>query len=179
MGKIIVEGIKIYAYHGCFKEETAIGTNFTVDVVLDVDLEKPAHTDEIQDTVNYQTVFEVVKDQMAIPSKLLEHVAKRIIDTLFIKFPTINKIKIKVSKLNVPLGGHIDKVSVELKRKRKNYTDRSIKCSKCGEEFKCKPQGGCWCNKYELTPNQLQEIKDNYEDCLCEECVISLLKKTV
>jgi len=114
MGKIFVEGIKIYAYHGCFKEETAIGTNFLVDLEIDVDLEKPAITDSIDDTVNYQAVFQVVKEQMAIPAKILEHVSKRIIDTLFNKFSSVEKIKLKVSKLNVPLGGHIDSVSVQL-----------------------------------------------------------------
>lgn len=174
MDKILIEGIKIYAYHGCFKEETAIGTNFTVDVVLDVNLEKPAQTDNLNDTVNYQTVFQVVKSQMEIPSKLLEHVSKRIINALFLEFPTINKIKLKVSKLNVPLGGHIDKVSVELKRKRKNSIERALKCSKCGSDFTCKPQGDCWCNNYELTTEQLTVLKENYTDCLCKECLISM-----
>ena len=114
MGKIFVEGIKIYAYHGCFKEETAIGTNFIIDVELDVDLSKPSTSDTIEDTVNYQAVFTVIKEQMAIPSNLLEHVSKRIMDTLFEKFQAIEKIQLKVSKLNVPLGGHIDRVSVQL-----------------------------------------------------------------
>ncbi|PJA08153.1 MAG: dihydroneopterin aldolase [Flavobacteriales bacterium CG_4_10_14_0_2_um_filter_32_8] len=118
MGKIYVEGIKIYAYHGCFKEEALIGTNFVVDVELDVDLEKPALSDNIQDTVNYQAVFGVIKYQMAIPSHLLEHVSQRIVDALFLEFPTIKKIKLKVAKLNVPLGGHIDSVAVQIKRKR-------------------------------------------------------------
>ena len=118
MGKIFVEGIKIYAYHGCFKEETAIGTNFLVDVEIDVNLEKPAITDSIDDTVNYQAVFQVVKDEMAIPSKILEHVAKRIIDNLFNQFSTIEKIKLKVAKLNVPLGGHIDSVSIQMECSR-------------------------------------------------------------
>ncbi|PCJ25831.1 MAG: dihydroneopterin aldolase [Flavobacteriales bacterium] len=118
MGKIFVEGIKIYAHHGCFKEETAIGTNFQVDVVLDADLTKPALSDDINDAVNYQEVFTVIKEQMAIPSKLLEHVSKRIIDALFLKFPTVDKIKLKVSKLNVPLGGQIDSVSIELELER-------------------------------------------------------------
>lgn len=120
MGKIFVEGIKIYAYHGCFKEETAIGTNFLVNVELDVDLTTPSQTDNIFDTVNYQAVFQVIKQQMAIPSKILEHVSQRCIDALFAEFPTIDKIKIKVSKLNVPLGGHIDSVSVQLEQERKN-----------------------------------------------------------
>jgi len=118
MGKIFVEGIKIYAYHGCFKEETAIGTNFNVNVELDVDLSKPSISDKIEDTVNYQAVFTIIKEQMEIPSKLLEHVSKRIIDKLFLQFPSINNIKLKVSKLNVPLGGHIENVSVQLEHER-------------------------------------------------------------
>lgn len=118
MGKIFVEGIKIYAYHGCFKEEALIGTNFNVDVELDANLEKPANTDNINDTVNYQAVFQVIKDQMAIPSKLLEHVSKRIIEALFSQFPEVEQIRLKVSKLNVPLGGHIDSTSVQFIVKR-------------------------------------------------------------
>jgi dihydroneopterin aldolase len=118
MGKIFVEGIKIYAHHGCFKEETAIGTNFQVDVELDADLSKPALSDNIEDAVNYQEVFSVIKEQMAIPSHLLEHVSKRIMDALFQKFIEVNKIKLKVSKLNVPLGGHIDNVAIQMERER-------------------------------------------------------------
>lgn len=118
MGKIFVEGIKIYAHHGCFKEETAIGTNFQIDVVLDADLTKPALSDDINDAVNYQAVFTVIKEQMAIPSHLLEHVSKRIMDALFVTFPLVNKIKLKVSKLNVPLGGQIDNVAIQIERER-------------------------------------------------------------
>ena len=121
MGKIFVEGIKIYAHHGCFKEETAIGTNFQVDVVLDSDLSKPALSDDINDAVNYQAVFTVIKEQMAIPSKLLEHVSKRIVDALFIQFPTVNNIKLKVAKLNVPLGGHVENVAIQTEHERDGY----------------------------------------------------------
>lgn len=119
MGKILVEGIKIYAHHGCFKEETTIGTNFRVDVELDTDLSVPAISDNINDAVNYQTVFTIIKEQMAIPSHLLEHVSKRIMDALFDKFPAVEKIKLKVSKLNVPLGGQIDNVAIQIERERK------------------------------------------------------------
>ncbi|MCB0400747.1 MAG: dihydroneopterin aldolase [Flavobacteriales bacterium] len=118
MGKIFVEGIKIYAYHGCFKEEALIGTNFEVNVELDVNLDLPASTDNIEDAVNYQTVFQVVKEQMAIRSNLLENVSKRTIAALFDRFPGIEKIKLKVSKLNVPLGGHIDRVSIQMEESR-------------------------------------------------------------
>ena len=118
MGKIFVEGIKIYAFHGCFKEEADIGTNFQVDVVLDADLSKPAETDNIMDAVNYQAVFTVIKEQMAIRSNLLENVAKRITETLFNDFPEVTKVKLKVSKLNVPLGGHIDNVAIQMENER-------------------------------------------------------------
>lgn len=119
MGKIYVEGIKIYAYHGCFKEETLIGTNFLVDVELDVDLTKAAVSDNLNDTVNYQTVFQVIKKEMETPSKLLEHVAGRCIKSLFQQFDTIETISIKISKLNPPLGGHINAVAVKLVEHRK------------------------------------------------------------
>ncbi|MBL4669949.1 MAG: dihydroneopterin aldolase [Flavobacteriales bacterium] len=118
MGKIFVEGIKIYAYHGCFKEEADIGTNFQVDVVLDADLSKPAETDDIADAVNYQAVFTVIKEQMAIRSNLLENVSKRITTVLFQEFPEVTKIKLKISKLNVPLGGHIDNVAIQTENER-------------------------------------------------------------
>jgi len=118
MGKIYVEGAKIYAYHGCFKEETLIGTNFLVDIELDVDLNDAAQSDNLNDTVNYQTVFQTVQEEMKEPSKLLEHVSQRCIDSLFEKFPTIQKINFKLSKLAPPLGGQIDAVSVRLIRER-------------------------------------------------------------
>ena len=118
MGKIFVEGIKIYAYHGCFKEEADIGTNFQVDVVLDTDLTIPAQTDKIEDAVNYQSVFSIIKEQMAIRSNLLENVANRIMSMLFENFPMVTKIKLKVSKLNVPLGGHIDNVAIQMENER-------------------------------------------------------------
>lgn len=113
MGKIFVEGIKIYAHHGCFKEEAIIGTNFLVDVELDVDLSQPANTDNIADAVNYQAVFSIIKEQMAIRSNLLEHVGKRIVEAIFNQFNEVQKIRLKVSKLNVPLGGHIDSTAIQ------------------------------------------------------------------
>ncbi len=118
MGKIFVEGIKIYAFHGCFKEEADIGTNFQVDVELDSDLSIPALSDDINDAVNYQAVFTVIKEQMAIRSNILENVAKRITETLFQDFPEVTKVKLKVSKLNVPLGGHIDNVAIQMENER-------------------------------------------------------------
>jgi len=112
---ISVEGMQFFAYHGCFTEEQIIGTKFLVDLFLEVNTEKAEHSDHLSDTVNYQAVYQVVKSEMKTTSKLLEHLARRILNQIAIDFPTVENATIKVQKLNPPLGGKIDFVSVELK----------------------------------------------------------------
>ena len=113
MGKILIEGMEFYSYHGCFVEEQIVGNKFTVDVIIDYNIELAAETDELNETINYQSVFMLVKKEMAIKSKLLENVSKRIADSIKESFPKINQLKVKVSKINPPLGGQIQKVTVE------------------------------------------------------------------
>lgn len=112
MSKILVQGIKIYAYHGCLPEEAVIGGNYMVDVSIDADLDKPARTDKLTDTVDYVTVHEIVKKEMSVRSKLIEHVAKRISDKLKKKFPKTRALEVKVTKLNPPIPGEVESVSV-------------------------------------------------------------------
>jgi len=116
MGFIHVEGMEFYSYHGCFKEEQIIGTRFKVDVVIETDCELATKTDQINDALNYQTVYNLVKEEMAIKSHLLEHVAGRILDHLYVQFKQIEKASVKVVKLNPPLGGQVESVSVTLSR---------------------------------------------------------------
>lgn len=113
MGKILIEGMEFYSYHGCFTEEQIVGNKFIVDVIIDYNLELAAETDELNETINYQSVFMLVKKEMNINSKLLENVSKRIADSIKENFPKINQLNVKVSKLNPPLGGQIQKVTVE------------------------------------------------------------------
>ena len=112
MGIILVEGIKIYAYHGCMEEEAVIGGNYIVDVTIETDFEKAAATDNLSETVDYAVVSDIVKKEMAVRSKLIEHVAKRIFDTLLKQLPRIKKAQVKVTKLNPPVKGGVDRVSV-------------------------------------------------------------------
>jgi dihydroneopterin aldolase len=119
MGKIIVKGIKLYAYHGCTDEEQKIGTNYEVDVTIDANLDKASESDNLNDTIDYVIVYVIVKEQMAIKSILIEHVAKRIIDQLLFKLPTIEKVKVRVSKISPPINGILDGVCVELEETRK------------------------------------------------------------
>ena len=115
---IAVEGMDFYAYHGCFKEETLIGTNFKVDIYLTVDTALAEAKDDMAGTVNYVEVYERVKRQVMIPSKLIEHVAARIRDAVLADFPQVCRVKVKVAKLNPPIGEKIREVNVTLEASR-------------------------------------------------------------
>ncbi len=112
MHKIIVEGINVFAYHGCLDEEAKIGTNYTVDVTMETDFSEAAKTDDLSKTIDYVTVFKIVKKQMAIRSKLIEQVGQRIVDELKQEFITLKKVEVKVTKHNPPMNGDVDKVSI-------------------------------------------------------------------
>jgi dihydroneopterin aldolase len=116
MGIIEIEGMKFYAFHGHFEVEQIVGNEFSVDLKIETDCSKAALSDDLNDALNYQTTYEIVKIEMAQPSKLLENVAKRILDKLYDDFKTIKKAKVKISKINPPMGGEIEKVSVSLLR---------------------------------------------------------------
>ncbi len=110
--------MRFYSYHGCFAEEQTIGTNFLVDLSFVTDTSKAQQTDNIADTVSYLDVYQTLKKEMQKPSHLLEHVGDRIGETLLRKYPAIDSVRVKVSKLNPPLGGQLDSVSVEITKAR-------------------------------------------------------------
>ncbi len=112
MAKINIEGINLYAYHGCLKEESIIGGNYIVDISINTNLSAPARSDNLNETIDYCDVYTIVKDEMVIPSKLIEHVAQRIYDHLKKKYPSTQCIEVKVTKLNPPISGDVEKVSI-------------------------------------------------------------------
>ncbi len=114
MATIAINGMRFYAHHGCFRQERAIGTHFTVDLVFSTDTSRAERSDDIADTVSYLDVYQVVKREMQQPSNLLEHVARRVGEAVLHEFPAVTNVKVKVSKLNPPLGGQMHSVSVEL-----------------------------------------------------------------
>ena len=116
MGLIRIEQMEFYSYHGCFEEERIVGNRFIVDLEMETDMSRAFETDRIGDALNYQTAYDLIKEQMKIKSYLLEHIACRILDALFRNFPELGKATVKVSKMNPPMGGKIGSVSVELSR---------------------------------------------------------------
>ncbi len=114
MAIISIENMEFYAYHGCFEEEQKTGTRFQVDLNMEVDTSLSEISDNLNDTVDYLAVYQSVKDEMMKPSKLLEHVARRILNRVCRDFTNVKYAWVKVKKMNPPLGGKIEYVSIEL-----------------------------------------------------------------
>lgn len=114
MATISVEGMEFFAYHGCFREEQIIGNRFLVDISAETDTSEAEVSDDLKKTLNYQDVFILVREEMAVKSNLIEHVARRILDRLMKEYPEVMTATIKLSKMNPPVGGRVDRVSIRL-----------------------------------------------------------------
>jgi len=119
MGIIKVSNIRVFAHHGCLKEETKIGSEYRVDLKVSADLQTSAKTDMLEDTVDYVFLNKVIKEEMGKPSKLLETVSRRILDRIFNEDELVKKATVSISKINPPIGGDVEKVTVKMTDKRK------------------------------------------------------------
>ena len=118
MGTIKLQNIRTFSFHGCLEEEAKIGSDYRVDLDIKTDLRKSSQTDDLKDTVDYVLLNRIVEEEMAIRSKLLEHVASRIITRIFKEIPAVSRILLGVSKLNPPIGGDVEAVTIEMEEYR-------------------------------------------------------------
>lgn len=112
---IHLENILFFAHHGVSPQETVVGNEFSITLKLKVDFSTAAATDEIGDTISYADVYAALKEEMEIPSRLLEHVCGRMANRLFQEFASIEEIELKLSKRNPPMGADIDSAGVEIR----------------------------------------------------------------
>ena len=113
MGRIYLKNIRLYAFHGCMYEEEKIGSDYVVNLVIDANLNLSSQSDNLKDTVDYVSLHAIVKEEMSIRSKLLEKVADRILKRIFKDHRQVILAKVKVAKINPPIGGNVDEVAVE------------------------------------------------------------------
>ena len=118
MGKIQVNNIKLYANHGCLDEEAMIGSWYRVDIEVEVNLAKSSISDALEDTVDYVHLNHIVKEEMDKRSKLLEEVARRILDRFFLELKMIKTATVRVAKINPPIGGNVQEVVIILTKER-------------------------------------------------------------
>ena len=112
--KITLHEMRFYAYHGVFAQEQRVGNHFIVELTFWADIAESLHRDELEETISYADVYEVIKAEMAIPSRLLEHVVGRISQRLFATFPRMQRIALTLSKCNPPFPGEVHSAAVTL-----------------------------------------------------------------
>ncbi len=118
MGSITLKNIRTFSYHGCLVEESKIGSNYIVNLKIKTDLQLSAQSDALRDTVDYVALNAIVVQEMAIRAELLETVAKRIINRVLDDLKKVTKISVEVSKLNPPIGGDVEAVTIKMKGKK-------------------------------------------------------------
>jgi dihydroneopterin aldolase len=116
MGLIQIENMEFYSFHGHFREEQIVGNKFILDLTIETDMKIPSESDNLRDAVDYQRLYHIIKLQMDKKSHLLEHIAGRIIDSIYAEMTGIQKVTVKVSKMNPPMGGKIGSVSILMSR---------------------------------------------------------------
>ena len=109
---ILLENMEFHAFHGIYPDERKNGNKFSVDLEFEADLQRAAKTDDIDDTINYEQIYNIIQQEMSITSNLLENVASRIYNAVKEQFAEISTLKVKVTKHNPPLNGKVQNVSV-------------------------------------------------------------------
>jgi len=117
---ILINGLRLYAYHGVLPQERTVGAYFTIDLKLETDFTAAMNTDRLDGTISYAEVCDVVRKEMAIPSQLLEHVGGRIVKALHSQFPAVTAIQLRLIKENPPMGADVQGAGIEVKLKVKS-----------------------------------------------------------
>ncbi|KIL52482.1 dihydroneopterin aldolase [Jeotgalibacillus campisalis] len=119
MDKIKVNEMEFYGYHGVFPEENKLGQRFRVNAILELDLQKPGKTDNVDDSINYGEVYALCKEAVEGDAcQLIESVADNIASALLAQFEKLERCTIEVIKPDPPIRGHYQSVSVEITRSR-------------------------------------------------------------
>lgn len=111
---IKIEGIELRAAHGCYDTEQRVGGNYLIDIELQVEDNGAARADDVSKTINYVEVYELVRGEMAQPSRIIENAAWRISEAIKLEFSQVKDVRVTLAKLAPPMGGKAAKVSVTL-----------------------------------------------------------------
>lgn len=166
MAVIALEGMKFYAYHGVYEAEKLIGTDYIVDVHVQTITVLAAKTDQLEATMNYESVFQACKIEMQQPRQLIESVVAGIIRRMKNQFPNMMALKVRVKKLNPPLGGRVDAAWVE---EEEVYMQS---CPHCNKSFINYSPNDCWERFPNLHPATKETLMKQFGGkCLCNDCL--------
>lgn len=176
MAFIFLENMRFKAYHGLYEEEQKLGNHFILDIKIETPIEAATVVEaygieQLNNTINYETVYDICRFEMAQPQKLLETVVQRIVKKLQAQFTQIHSIELKIRKLNPPLGGAVAASAVAV------VLDFKKECPVCKGRVICYGKGnsGCWCQQPEalpgIHPRSQALINAQHRDCLCAKCL--------
>lgn len=165
MGQISLEGMKFFAYHGVYEEERILGNHYTVDIFIETDISSAAMTDNVFETINYETVYLVVQSVMKKPVQLIETLIEKIIHALKHQFATIHQVKIRIEKANPIPGAKLSHSAVETEETFVNS------CPRCGRPFICYEDDTCWCQDVKVHPQTQAALRQEFRGCLCQNCL--------
>lgn len=118
IGRISLEGLEFHAFHGVYPHERESGNWFEVDISIETNILEGAIRDELDKTVNYETLYQFVKEEMEKPSKLLETVAEKIVERILQELHEVHQVELKIAKINPPIGGKCKKAALWLQKRR-------------------------------------------------------------
>ena len=167
MAWITLESMRFHAFHGVYPEEAILGTEFIVDLSIETSTGLAALTDDLAATVNYETIFQAVKIEMETRHALLETLIAAIEKRLKFQFQTLNALKIKVKKMNPPLGGQVGAAIIE------DENVYQTACPRCNRPMICYDDETCWCQSPSkpVYPATQERLKIQYKKCLCPTCL--------
>lgn len=165
MGKIAIEGMRFYAFHGFYDEEQKIGNEYEVDIYVNTNFSAAATKDDLAGTVNYETIYRIVKIEMQKKTRLLEALAQRIIDKMKTIFDTMESVTIRISKLRPPISGDIARVWIEMSE---SY---EVKCAKCAKTFLSHQKDDCWTKHGQIYPETRATLTRTHGPLICKSCL--------
>lgn len=166
MANITLEGMKFYAYHGVYEAEKVLGTDYVVDVFIKTNTSTSKQKDNLEETLNYESVYHICKMEMENPRQLVESVVGGIIKRMKQQFPNMVALRVRVCKLNPPLGGRVTSACVE---------DEEVylqNCPRCNKPFINYSPEDCWARFPNLHPATKETLLKQFNNkCLCDECL--------
>jgi 7,8-dihydroneopterin aldolase/epimerase/oxygenase len=167
MATISLEGMKFHAYHGVYEAEKILGTDYLVDVSVQTSIGVAAATDDVAQTINYETIYQICDQEMLTSRNLIETVVENIITKMKYQFPNMHSLYVKVRKLNPPLGGRVYASVVE------EHEEYFSACPNCRKPFICyQDKELCWCKDANVHPATAENLKRQFNNkCLCAKCL--------
>ena len=164
-GVIGLEKMQFYGYHGVTPEERTIGNTFIIDVKVCADFMMAAESDDLNDTLNYESIYMITKSEMSKSAQLLENVGHRIAANLKSRYNFIEDILVEIRKMNPPITGRVPEAMVQI------YYSHLQECGKCESEILCYNDESCWCNDVTVYPATQELLQKRYDGCLCGNCL--------